>query len=88
MNAYEDDPLVSRLLVICAGLVKGEAAGPHDDLFAAGLDSIGAMRVTSHISNEFGVELPVAAVYECRTVGRLREVIRDAGGAGIEEGEI
>ena len=55
-----------------------EVFDEHDDLLAAGLDSMAIMRLVLFIENEFGVELPddELAPENLQTLSRLEHWIR------------
>ncbi len=54
---------VRRILHAAACLaVPVETLGDHDDLYAAGLSSLGAVRVMMSVEDEFAVEIPGALI--------------------------
>ena len=59
-----------------AGELLGRPVEPDDDLFAAGLDSVGALRLAERIGTRFGAALDVRTVFRCRTAGRLAVVVK------------
>ncbi|HEX4959209.1 MAG TPA: amino acid adenylation domain-containing protein, partial [Thermoanaerobaculia bacterium] len=67
---------------IWAGLLGRERVGVHDDFFALGGHSLLATRVVAQVSRVFGVDLPLAAVFQAPTVARLAE--RIAGSSPAE----
>ncbi|MEU7876564.1 condensation domain-containing protein, partial [Dactylosporangium sp. NPDC049140] len=56
-------------------LLGVERVGVHDDFFALGGHSLLATQVASRVRNLFGVEVPVAAVFDAPTVGRLGALV-------------
>ncbi|MEU2559203.1 amino acid adenylation domain-containing protein [Streptomyces longispororuber] len=63
----------------------GIEAGPRDNFFHSGGNSILAIRLIAEIQNEFGVTLPVRAVFEGPTVVDLAETIENRVRAEIEQ---
>ncbi|CAL9614302.1 Linear gramicidin synthase subunit B [Streptomyces sp. enrichment culture] len=55
----------------------GIDAGPHDNFFHAGGNSILAIRLIAEIQNEFEVTLPVRAVFEGPTVVEMAQLIEN-----------
>ena len=51
---------------------------PDTDFFASGGDSLQAARVIACLNDEFGVELPAAALFRHRTVEQLSALIRES----------
>ncbi|HYX22785.1 MAG TPA: amino acid adenylation domain-containing protein, partial [Thermoanaerobaculia bacterium] len=69
------------LAAIWAGLLGRERVGVHDDFFALGGHSLLATRVVAQVSRVFGVDLPLAAVFQAPTVARLAARIAGASAA-------
>ena len=72
--------------VICgiwAETLNHKRVGIHDNFFELGGQSLLAMQVISRLRNVFGVELPLRALFETRTVAGLAE--RIAQMAGMEQ---
>ena len=56
--------------------------GSSDDFFALGGDSLRAARVMARVRDDFQVELPLRAIFECGTIERLAETVEAARAAG------
>jgi len=57
--------------------------GIHDDYFVLGGHSLGAAQIVARLHDAFGVDLPVAAVFESPTVAELAAAVTEARGAGV-----
>jgi acyl carrier protein len=57
------------------------AVGVRDDFFRLGGHSISATKVLSRVADAFGVRLPLAAVFERRTVEGVAQALAAAGAA-------
>lgn len=64
-------PAVERLCSIAAQVLGLEHLEADDDLFAAGADSLTALRLAGRIRAEFGVEVAVRAIFQHRAISRL-----------------
>jgi amino acid adenylation domain-containing protein len=56
--------------IIC-GLIEREQIGRHDDMFALGFHSLLAVRLIAQIVQQFGVKLPLRALFDNPTVAAL-----------------
>jgi thioesterase domain-containing protein/acyl carrier protein len=56
--------------------------GIDDDLFELGAPSLAVARLSERLRRTFQVELPLAAIFQARTVGRIAALVRD-GRAGL-----
>jgi hypothetical protein len=57
----------------------GHPAGPHDDFFAMGGDSLLAVQVLARINRQFAIELPIDVFFESDfTIAGLTAVIENA----------
>ncbi len=75
------DPTCARLLGILEPLVtRTGPLGPDTDLADAGLTSLPAVRLMLEIESEFGVDVPLALLLECRTPRDLARRIDHADG--------
>jgi acyl carrier protein len=76
------DELERRLCQIWAEVLRLDTVGVEDNFFARGGNSLLAIHLTARMSDEFGVELPVRALFETPQVAgfadRLRDVLRPA----------
>lgn len=48
-------------------------AGPYDDFFLSGGHSLFAVRLTAVLREDLGVRVPVAAIFETRTLGAFTD---------------
>jgi amino acid adenylation domain-containing protein len=88
------DELEARLCELWEELLGIEQVGIRDDFFELGGHSLLAVSLLSRLEARFGTELPLAALFEGRTVARLAEAVRngdkawscvvDLGGEGEE----
>ncbi|MGX7825343.1 amino acid adenylation domain-containing protein [Actinokineospora sp. 24-640] len=69
-----------RLLVLWRGVV--DVPGVTDDFFAAGGHSLAAAALMNAVEGEFGVRLPLGALYERRTVRDLAPLLAEQVPAG------
>ncbi|WP_345144820.1 amino acid adenylation domain-containing protein [Dactylosporangium darangshiense] len=71
-------PVQEVLAGIWAELLEVERVGAVDNFFALGGHSLLATRVVSRVRSVFGVEVPVAALFDAPTVAALAAVIEAA----------
>jgi amino acid adenylation domain-containing protein len=64
-----------------------ERPGAGDDFFALGGHSLSATRVLSRLRRRLGVDLPLAAIFECSTLESLAAAVDEAAQAGAATGE-
>ena len=77
--ATEDEIRMAALWAEVLGIPQ---VGLHDDFFRLGGHSLLATRVVARLRRDFGVELPLRALFQAPTVSRLLEAVRAARGAG------
>jgi len=58
------------------------SVGSSDDFFALGGDSLRAARVMARVRDDFEVEVPLRAIFECRTIEHLAATVEAARAAG------
>ena len=86
-HAPPESPLERRLAEIWEGLLGVSGVGLDSDFFALGGHSLLAMRLSSHVRDALGLEIPVTLVFEQPTLGGFaREVEKSIGGNGGAEG--
>jgi microcystin synthetase protein McyB len=66
------------LAEIWQGILSIKQIGINDDVFALGADSLSATRAFARINRKFGIELPLRAVFEHRTIAALANLARGA----------
>ena len=78
-------PIESAIASIWSRVLGRATVGVEDDFFALGGDSLRATMIVSRIRGALGVDLPIAALFERRTVRELAAAVSDGGHArGIE----
>ncbi len=68
-------PLEELLAHLWQSILQCEQVGRHDDFFRLGGHSLQATQIVARIRTEFGVELPVRAMYDAPTIAGLAEYI-------------
>ena len=63
------------LAAIWMELLKAQNIGIHDDFFESGGHSLLAIRLVSRIRDAFGVELPLATLFQAPTISALSELL-------------
>ncbi|MFD2467730.1 amino acid adenylation domain-containing protein [Amycolatopsis silviterrae] len=71
-------PAEERLARLWAMLLDRERVGRHDNFFSLGGHSLIAIRLLSHVSKEFGVELSLDTVFRHARLAELAEVLSAA----------
>ncbi|RME55840.1 MAG: non-ribosomal peptide synthetase, partial [Deltaproteobacteria bacterium] len=68
-------PIETRIAEIWQEVLDIERVGVFDDFFALGGHSLLATRILARLRETFGADLPLRALFECRTVAGLAEAI-------------
>ncbi|HSX62437.1 MAG TPA: amino acid adenylation domain-containing protein, partial [Tahibacter sp.] len=82
-NVAPRDALERDIAALYAEVLGVDRVGAHDDFFALGGHSLAAMRLLARVQAQFGVELPLSAIFEAPGVAALADMLRPlrAGGA-------
>ncbi|WP_207682850.1 non-ribosomal peptide synthetase [Desulfonema magnum] len=78
--AYPRDTTEMSLVRLWEKLFGVSPVGVTDDFFESGGDSLLAIRMMSHIREEFGVSIPLHALFQHKTVEELARMLREDSG--------
>jgi len=81
-SAAAENPLHAALARIWMQALGIASVGSSDDFFALGGDSLRAARVMARVRDDFEVEVPLRAIFECRTIEHLAATVEAARAAG------
>jgi amino acid adenylation domain-containing protein len=73
------DEIESKLLQIWENLLSVRPIGVRHDFFELGGHSLLAARLMAQIGREFHINVPIATLFQARTVEQLASIIRDRG---------
>lgn len=73
------DPVELQLVQIWEEVLGMSPIGIHDDFFAVGGHSLPAVQVMARIKERFGLDLPLAALFEAPTIEALAVQVRQSG---------
>jgi acyl carrier protein len=82
------NPLEREMAETWAGLLGVEQVGVHDDFFKLGGNSILAVQLLSRVRESFGVEVPLAAIFDLPTVANLVVQIVQGRARQLDSGEM
>ena len=77
--AEDSASVEDRLTAIWADAIGDPAIGPDADFFEVGGNSLTAVSLMSHITDAFGVDLTLAALFDHPTIRGLSEALRLQG---------
>lgn len=75
------DPMAAleqRIPQIWKAALRVEDIGENDDFFSLGGDSMMIMAILTQVSQEFGVELSQAVLFECPTLLQFTEAVKNS----------
>jgi acyl transferase domain-containing protein/thioesterase domain-containing protein len=78
------DPVERELAVLWQELLGVSEVGIHDDFFELGGQSLIAVRMFHRIGKKYGVELPLATLFEAPTIAHAAAVVRSRVGVSEE----
>jgi thioesterase domain-containing protein len=78
-TAAATNSVEAQLMRIWDDLIDFREIGRDDNFFELGGHSLLVPRLTDRVQRDFGVSLPIAAVFQAPTVRQLAEVIREQG---------
>ena len=81
------DPLQRRIAEHASTLLGLPMLAADDDFFALGGDSLLALRLLAGLREEYGVEIPIARIFESPTVAGIAEVLLRARNNGRQDHE-
>lgn len=82
-SAAPDGATETRLAEIWRAVLQTGAIGREDDFFSLGGHSLLAARLVAMINVEFGLALPLTAIYQAPTIAGLAALL--AGGSGLPQ---
>jgi amino acid adenylation domain-containing protein len=82
------DAVEERLAALWRELLGVERVGVHDNFFALGGHSLLATRLAARLRREFGVELPLRALFEAADLAALAAAVLAAGFADPTRGDL
>jgi amino acid adenylation domain-containing protein len=86
-GAEPSSPTETELAGIWAAILNQDRVGVHDNFFDLGGHSLLAIQLISRIREAFGVDVPIAEVFDKPTIAQLALVV-DGDGADYEEFEL
>ncbi|MFV0473266.1 MAG: SDR family NAD(P)-dependent oxidoreductase [Pikeienuella sp.] len=79
------DPVATRIADIWGEILGVDGIGAEDDFFALGGHSLNAVRMFGRLRKEWGVNLPLATLFEAPTVGALAALVAETAGIAPAE---
>lgn len=81
-------PLEAEMAETWAGLLGVERVGVHDDFFKLGGNSILAVQLLARVRESFGVEVPLASIFDRPTIANLVVQIVRGQTDQLDDGEL
>ncbi|HHI69984.1 MAG TPA: hypothetical protein ENJ91_03195, partial [Rhodobacteraceae bacterium] len=81
------DPVTAKLADIWGEILGIDDIGIDDDFFALGGHSLNAVRMFGRVRKEYGVNLPLATLFEAPTIGLLSKHIKSEAGISDDTAE-
>jgi len=81
------DPVAAKLADIWGEILGIDGIGIDDDFFALGGHSLNAVRMFGRIRKEYGVNLPLATLFEAPNVDKLAAIVSAEAGLGANTSE-
>ena len=81
------DPVTAKLADIWGEILGIDDIGIDDDFFALGGHSLNAVRMFGRVRKEYGVNLPLATLFEAPTIGLLSNHIKSEAGISDDTAE-
>ena len=75
-HSRSTESMQDRLSIIWKSLLGVQFVGINDDFFELGGHSLLVVRLLAHIEKEFGVRLPLTAIFQASTIDKLARRIR------------
>ncbi|MCY7370039.1 MAG: KR domain-containing protein, partial [Polaromonas sp.] len=74
------NPVEKAIAEVWRDLLGVQEVAPDDDFFALGGHSLAAVRLFAKIRKQFGVDLPLATLFQAPTLAELSRVVSQSGG--------
>ena len=79
------NPVERAIAEVWRDLLGVQEVAPGDDFFALGGHSLAAVRLFAKIRKQFGVDLPLATLFQAPTLAELSRIVCESGGLDTTE---